>query len=210
MEFNQWLAYFIACWIISISPGAGAITSMSTGRQVGFKRGMWSILGLQLALILQIIIVAAGLGAVLVTSSLAFTAIKWFGVLYLLYLGLVQFLAKAKQELNADHSRTEISTTKLITRAFIVNISNPKAIVFFLAILPQFINTNNPLLIQYFLLTVTMVFVDVIVMMGYTGLAARILALLRTPKQQNILNKTFGSLFVAAAGFLATIHKNIN
>lgn len=210
MELNQWLAYFIACWVISISPGAGAITSMSAGRQVGFKRGIWSIVGLQLALILQILIVAAGLGAILVTSSMTFTIIKWLGVLYLLYLGVQQFLAKAKEGLTPEQEHADITNIKLVARGFVVNISNPKAIVFFLAILPQFINTNNPLAIQYFMITITMVFVDTIVMMLYTGLAARILAALRTPRQQNMLNKTFGSLFVLAASFLATIHKNTN
>ena len=87
MSWDTWLAYLVACWVISLSPGAGAIASMSSGLNFGFRRGYWNAVGLQLALILQIAIVAAGVGALLAASELAFSVIKWFGVLYLLYLG---------------------------------------------------------------------------------------------------------------------------
>ncbi len=86
MAFETWLGFFAACWIISLSPGAGAIASMSCGLQYGFWRGYWNALGLQIALVAQIAIVAAGLGAVLAASEMAFTLIKWFGVAYLVYL----------------------------------------------------------------------------------------------------------------------------
>jgi homoserine/homoserine lactone efflux protein len=95
----------------------------------------------------------------------------------------------------------------LLTRGFLVNISNPKALVFMLAILPQFIDPNAPLLTQYTIIAATMVTVDSIVMAGYTGLASRVLRALKTPKQQRRMNRTFAGLFVGAAGFLATLHK---
>ena len=71
MVFETWLAFFVACWLISLSPGAGAIASMSCGLQYGFRRGYWNAIGLQLALVLQIAIVAAGVGALLATSAMA-------------------------------------------------------------------------------------------------------------------------------------------
>src|SRR5690606_27572099 len=79
MSWEQWLGFFVAAWVISLSPGAGAVASMATGQRVGFRRGYWNIVGLQLGLILQMLIVAAGLGAVLAASDFAFQAIKWFG-----------------------------------------------------------------------------------------------------------------------------------
>jgi homoserine/homoserine lactone efflux protein len=88
-----------------------------------------------------------------------------------------------------------------------VNISNPKALVFMLAILPQFIDTHLALVPQYLTITVTMVSVDLIVMAGYTGLASKVLRLLKTPKQQRRMNRTFAGLFVSAAAFLATLHR---
>ena len=93
MSLETWLAFFAACWVISLSPGAGAIASMSCGLQYGFWRGYWNALGLQLGLALQIAIVAAGVGAILAASSTAFYAIKWFGVAYLIYLAVKQWRA---------------------------------------------------------------------------------------------------------------------
>ncbi|HCJ28972.1 MAG TPA: threonine transporter RhtB, partial [Pseudomonas sp.] len=93
MTLETWLAFFVACWVISLSPGAGAIASMSCGLQYGFWRGYWNAIGLQIALAGQIAVVAAGVGALLATSSLAFSLIKWFGVAYLLWLALKQWQA---------------------------------------------------------------------------------------------------------------------
>jgi homoserine/homoserine lactone efflux protein len=207
MSLETWLAFFAACWVISLSPGAGAIASMSSGLQYGFWRGYWNALGLQLALIVQIAIIAAGLGAVLATSTLAFTLIKWFGVAYLVYLGIKQWRALPSNMSDDSTIRPIGKPLALIARGFLVNISNPKALVFMLAILPQFIDTHLPLLPQYLTIGVTMVSVDLIVMAGYTGLASKVLRLLKTPKQQRRMNRTFAGLFVSAAAFLATLHR---
>ncbi|WP_285426537.1 MULTISPECIES: LysE family transporter [unclassified Pseudomonas] len=207
MSLETWLAFFAACWVISLSPGAGAIASMSSGLQYGFWRGYWNALGLQLALIVQIAVIAAGLGAVLATSALAFTLIKWFGVAYLVYLGVKQWRA-LPGDLSDDSAVRPIGKPlALVARGFLVNISNPKALVFMLAILPQFIDTHLSLMPQYLTIMATMVSVDLIVMAGYTGLASKVLRLLKTPKQQRRMNRTFAGLFVSAAAFLATLHR---
>ncbi len=207
MAFETWLAFLAACWVISLSPGAGAIASMSCGLRYGFWRGYWNALGLQVALVVQIGIIAAGLGAILAASELAFTLIKWFGVAYLVYLGVKQWRA-LPTEMHEDPAMRPVGKPlSLMLRGFLVNISNPKALVFMLAILPQFIDPTAPLLAQYVTIAATMVVVDLIVMAGYTGLAAKVLRLLKTPRQQRRLNRTFASLFVAAAAFIATLHR---
>lgn len=207
MALETWLAFFVACWIISLSPGAGAIASMSAGLQYGFWRGYWNALGLQVGLLLQIIIVAAGVGAILATSALAFSLIKWFGVVYLVYLAYRQWRA-LPSDLNAEASERPIGRpVTLVLRGFLVNFSNPKAIVFMLAVLPQFLNPHEPLLGQYAVMGVTMICVDLIVMAGYTGLASRVLRMLRTPRQQRLMNRSFAVLFVGAASLLATVRR---
>lgn len=82
MSFQIWLGFVLACWIISISPGAGAIASMSSGLNYGFRHGYWNALGLQLALLVQIGIVAAGVGVLFATTPWAFLGceVVWCGL----------------------------------------------------------------------------------------------------------------------------------
>ena len=207
MLLETWLAFFAACWIISLSPGAGAIASMSCGLQHGFVRGYWNALGLQLGLIMQIAVIAAGVGAILAASATAFQVIKWFGVLYLLYLAVKQWRALPTDISEEAGVRPVGKASTLVLRGFLVNVSNPKALVFMLAVLPQFIDPHAPLLAQYLTIGATMVAVDMIVMAGYTGLAAKVLRLLRTPRQQRRMNRTFAGLFVGAATLLATLRR---
>ncbi|MDQ0737501.1 MULTISPECIES: LysE family transporter [unclassified Pseudomonas] len=207
MALDTWLAFFLASWIISLSPGAGAIASMSSGLQYGFVRGYWNAIGLQLGLAMQIAVVAGGLGAILAASSTAFYAIKWFGVAYLIYLAVKQWRALPMDMTDEAAIRPIGKPMAMMFRGFLVNASNPKALVFMLAVLPQFVNPQAPLAIQYLIIGATMISVDMIVMAGYTGLASKVLRLLRSPKQQKRVNRTFAGLFVGAAGFLASLHR---
>lgn len=207
MAFDIWLAFFAACWVISLSPGAGAIASMSSGLQFGFLKGYWNVIGLQIALAVQILVVAAGVGAVLTASALAFNLIKWFGVAYLVYLAIKQWQQRPS-EIKADiHAVQRVRALTMIVKGFLINISNPKAIVFMLAVLPQFIDPQQDLVPQYGIMMVTMIAVDMIVMAGYTCLAAKVLLFLRTPRQQRILNRSFASMFVGAASLLSFVHR---
>lgn len=206
MAFDIWLAFFTACWVISLSPGAGAIASMSSGLQFGFLRGYWNVIGLQLALAVQILIVAAGVGAVLTASALAFNLIKWFGVAYLVYLAIKQW-QQQPSTITTEQQQPQVDPLAMIVKGFLVNISNPKAIVFMLAVLPQFIDPAQALIPQYGIMMLTMIAVDMIVMAGYTCLAVKVLLFLRTPRQQRILNRSFASLFLGAASLLSFVHR---
>lgn len=206
MSYQIWIAYMLACWVISVSPGAGAIASMSSGLNYGFKHGYWNAIGLQLALLVQIAIVAAGAGVLFATTPWAFLIVKWFGVVYLLYLAYLQWTAPTESiEIQQDLSNK--SRSKLILHGFLVNMSNPKAIVFLLAVLPQFLDLSKPQWIQYVIMAATMISIDLIVMAGYTGLAAKVLRLLKSPKQQKYLNRTFAVLFACAASLLSLMHQ---
>ena len=95
MQWDLWLAFVGAALAISVSPGAGAIQSMATGLTHGLRRGAWSVAGLQIGLMTQLAVVAVGLGAAVAKSVLAFTVIKWIGVLYLIYLAVRQWRTTA-------------------------------------------------------------------------------------------------------------------
>lgn len=207
MSYQVWLAYMIACWVISISPGAGAIASMSSGLNYGFRHGYWNAIGLQLALLLQIAIVAAGAGVLFATTEWAFLAVKWFGVGYLLYLAYLQWSAPVQMLEISLQQQPQKSAVALVWHGFLVNISNPKAIVFLLAVLPQFLDLTKPQWPQYVIMAATMISIDLIVMAGYTGLAARVLRLLKSPSQQRLVNRSFGILFAVAAALLSMVHQ---
>ncbi|MBF4520814.1 LysE family transporter [Acinetobacter towneri] len=206
MSYQVWIAFMLACWVISVSPGAGAIASMSSGLNYGFRHGYWNAIGLQLALLLQIAIVAAGAGVLFATTPWAFLIVKWFGVAYLLYLAYLQWAAPA-QSIEIQHELTRKSAGKLVMYGFLVNMSNPKAIVFLLAVLPQFLDLSKPQWIQYLIMAATMISIDLIVMAGYTGLAAKVLRLLRSPRQQKMMNRTFATLFAGAGFLLSLVHQ---
>ena len=95
MSLETWLAFFVASWLISLSPGAGAISCMAAGMRYGYARAFWNIVGLQFGILFVLLIVALGLGAIIAASTTLFTAIKWLGAAYLVYLGVMQWRAPA-------------------------------------------------------------------------------------------------------------------
>ena len=211
MELHIWIPFFFASVAISLSPGPGAFAAMSAGLSHGFARGHVISYGLLLGVWTQTLVVGAGLGALLATSALAFTVVKWVGAVYLVYLGVRQWRAPAVPlALATDGQGSEggvglapPSRAALVLRGWGVNALNPKGTVFLLAVLPQFIDATRPLVAQYLTIAATFGVVENIVMCGYVALAAKVLGTLRSPRQIRFLNRTFGSLFVAAGAALA-------
>jgi homoserine/homoserine lactone efflux protein len=206
MSLDTWLAFFVASWLISASPGAGAVSCMAVGMRHGYARGVWNILGLQLGILFVLAVVAAGLGALLATSSLAFALVKWLGVAYLVWLGIAQWRAPVVAP-GGEAADADVSRSGLVLRGFLVNATNPKSIIFMLAVLPQFIDAGRPQLPQYLLCGATIFFTDLVVMSGYTLFAARALRVLRDPRHLRAIQRTFGALFVAAGAALATFRR---
>jgi len=207
MAWQVWLAFFGAAIAIAVSPGAGAIQSMATGLTHGVRRGYWSILGLEIGLMLQLSLVAAGLGAVVTNSILAFNIIKWIGVAYLFYLAVRQWRT-ATVDLREQVGRAmDGGRLSLVVRGFLVNATNPKGLVFFLAVLPQFVVPASPLLPQYLAIGVKMVAVDLVVMGLYTALSVRLLTWMQTPRKQTVVNRVFSGLFATAAVILSLVRR---
>lgn len=205
MSTETWIALFVAGWLISLSPGPGAISCMAAGMRCGYRGGLWNIFGLQLGIVLLVAIVAVGLGAVLAASALAFAAVKWAGVAYLIWLGIQQWraepLALEPQQDSAQRPG------ELLLRGFLINASNPKGIVFMAAVLPQFIDPAAPQWPQYATAAATLVVIDLVVMSGYTLLAARLLGALRNPIHVRRTRRLFGAGFVGAGVLLAGFHR---
>jgi homoserine/homoserine lactone efflux protein len=203
MELSTWLAFFAACWAISISPGAGAVAAMSAGLNHGFRRGYFTTFGLILGIWTQVLVVGVGLGALVAASSTAFSVVKWAGVAYLVYLGIQQWRAPARPLAALSDDGVLVSRRSMVYRGWMINAINPKGTVFLLAVVPQFMNLTQPLLPQYIVIGATLGFTDLVVMAGYTVLAARVLGALRSPAYMRALNRVFGSFFVVAGLLLA-------
>ncbi len=203
MELSTWLTFFAASWAISISPGPGAIAAMSAGLNHGFRYGYVTIFGLILGIWTQLAVVGVGLGALMATSGMAFTVVKWLGVGYLVWLGIAQWRAPARPMVAASDAGEVVTQRALILKAWMINVVNPKGTVFLLAVVPQFISLTQPLLPQYLIIGATLAFTDMVVMTGYTALAAKVLGALKEPAHIRAMNRVFGSLFVLAGTLLA-------
>ncbi|HEX5128351.1 MAG TPA: LysE family transporter [Usitatibacter sp.] len=206
MDLGAWVTYLLATIVLSVSPGPGAFASMSSGLHHGFRLGIWNGIGMQLANVVLMAVVALGLGAILLASETLFEAVKWVGVAYLVYLGIVTWRAPART-FEEDRDDEETTARGIFMRGFWVNLTNPKGIIFFAAILPQFVDTARPQFLQYAILALTTFVVDVIVMGGYTAAAARVLGAMRDPAKLRWVNRGLGGAFVAAGAALATFRR---
>lgn len=200
MSWNMWLAFLAAAVVIAVSPGPGAVLSMATGLRHGYAVALRAILGLQTALLIQLAIVVLGLGAVLAASATAFLIVKIAGAGYLIWLGVRKW--RAPVELLDDGTAAR-DTRGVYLQGVLVNLTNPKAIVFMVALVPQFIDPQLPQWPQFLIIATTMVGTDMLVMSCYALLAGRCRRWLRSPRMMKAQNRVFGGMFVAAGSLLA-------
>ena len=201
MLLSLWLGFLLAAILIAVSPGPGAAVAMSCGMRYGYAASLRSIFGLESALLIQLAIVAVGLGALLTASALAFDIVKFCGAAYLVWLG-IQKWRTAPQEL--QDAKPPMSSNALFVEGLLVNLANPKAIVFIAALTPQFIDPTRPQWLQFLIIAATMCTVDIVVMSGYALLATRLRHWLHDPKTLKAQNRFFGGVFVGAGLLLAS------
>ena len=212
MEFNVWLAFFAASWVIAVSPGSGAVLSMSHGLAYGVRQTSATILGLQLGLSVILLIAGVGVGALLLASASAFTVVKVVGAAYLLYLGVKQWRAPVEGPTPAHgeglvkHAGLPTVRERVLT-GFMTNVTNPKGIVFMVAVLPQFIDPQKPLWLQLVLLLLTSIGVDLVVMHSYAFLGARAQRWLATAKARRTQNRVFGGVLMAMGTSLLMVRR---
>ncbi|MCK9687712.1 LysE family transporter [Scleromatobacter humisilvae] len=208
MTLTTWITFFLACWAISLSPGPGAVAAMTAGLNHGFRRGYFMVLGLVLGIWTQVVIVAAGLGAVIAASNTVFTVLKFCGAAYLVWIGVSQWRASDKPMVAESRDAPVLSRGQLILRGWAINATNPKAAVFMLAVVTNFIDPARPLLPQYVVIALSLSFTDLVVMAGYVALASRVLRALNEPHHVRIMNRCFGGMFVVAGTLLATFRRS--
>ena len=209
MALHLWLAYFAAAWLIALSPGSGAVLSMSHGLNYGVRQTTATIFGLQLGLAFIFLVAGAGVGALLMASANAFMVVKWLGAAYLVWLGLRQWRAPlgALSDDGALAPGPTPTVRQRVALGLFTNATNPKGIVFMVAVLPQFITPARPLAPQLAILLATTVVVDLIVMHGYAFLASRLRQWLRTVRARRNQNRVFGGVLMAMGASLLLIDR---
>ena len=209
MSWHVWLAYFAAAWLIALSPGSGAVLSMSHGLSYGVRQTTATIVGLQLGLAFILIVAGAGVGALLVTSATAFTVVKVLGAASLLWLGWRQW--RTPLGLPGDDGGTPaappLSVRRRVALGLFTNATNPKGIVFMVAVLPQFIHPQQPLVPQLAILLVTTLAVDFVVMHGYAALASRLRGWLKSARARRTQNRVFGGVLMAMGASLLMVDR---
>jgi homoserine/homoserine lactone efflux protein len=214
MTFSTWLTFFVAGCIIAISPGSGAVLSMSHGLSYGVRKTSGTILGLQAGLLLVLAIAGAGVGSLLMASEFAFRIVKTVGALYLIYLGFSQFVAKVDAKQNADILAAQRGTVPTLRKrfltGFLTNATNPKGIIFMVAVLPQFITHQAPLLPQLLILGATMCSIDLVVMHSYAFAASSMQRFFRDQRMVQRQNRFFGSVLMAVGTALFFVKRSAN
>jgi homoserine/homoserine lactone efflux protein len=204
MSFATWITFVIAGSLIAISPGSGAVLSMAHGLAYGVRKASGTILGLQFGLLLVFAIAGAGVGSLLLASELAFNVVKTVGALYLIYLGLSQWRSVPEVASGESAAPQQLAPPlgRRVLTGFLTNATNPKGIIFMVAVLPQFISQASPLLPQLAILGVTMLTIDTIVMHGYALLASSMQRFFRDARAVRKQNRFFGGVLMLVGGAL--------
>ncbi|WP_426106811.1 LysE family transporter [Massilia sp. TSP1-1-2] len=210
MLLSTWITFVIAGAIIAVSPGSGAVLSMAHGLAYGVRKASATVLGLQLGLLLVFTIAGAGVGSLLLASEVAFNIVKTVGALYLIYLGVNQWRAKAAATADSDAPEAHPSLRRRVATGFLTNATNPKGIIFMVAVLPQFISRGAPLLPQLLILGATMVTIDTIVMHGYAFLASSMQRYFRDAGAVKKQNRFFGGILVLMGSALFFVKRGAN
>jgi homoserine/homoserine lactone efflux protein len=201
MDMHVWLAYVVTAIVFSLAPGSGTVNSISNGLSYGTRRSLAAIAGLQVGLAIHIMLVGAGIGALVAQSAFAFSVIKWVGAAYLIWLGIQKW--RDCSSIATAEAGAHLSSMNLMRKAILINLTNPKSIVFLVALFPQFIDPAKDQLTQLMVLGVTTVFIDAVVMLGYTSLASQMGRFIRSDKIMSKINKVFGSMFMGCGALLA-------
>lgn len=203
MHPDTWLLYLFTIVLIGISPGPIAMLSMSHGIHFGKIRSIATGLGSVSAALILMMASAAGLGAVISASDYGFTLLKWCGAAYLVFLGIKLLLTKSHAApIEVSQLKGKGTPKQLYKQAFLVGISNPKDLLFFAALFPQFIDISAPQVPQLTLLALTWAVVDFGFVMIYASMANVLAPTLRASNKLHWFDRTSGGVFLTLAVIL--------
>ncbi|MCZ4280825.1 LysE family translocator [Kiloniella laminariae] len=199
-DLNHWLIFLAAATALNLSPGPDSIYILSNTIAHGKRIGFAATSGIASGAMVHILAAAFGLSAVLATSALAFTLVKWVGAAYLCYLGIQMLLSRSNSlELGNQTPSKTMTPLSAYRQGIMVNILNPKVAIFFTAFLPQFIDIEfGYVTFQFLLLGLIVNLLGVAIELCYVlGADKMTLALRRHPRVGVWLDRLLGSILVA-------------
>lgn len=208
MELQIWIYYLIAILILTASPGPSVLLCVTKSVTQGFNIAVYTAIGSLFATLGIMTLSFTGLGLIISSSDFIFSIIKYTGAIYLIYLGYKTFTSKEEnyhfEKNNETNKKDKLSS---FIKGFIVGASNPKAIIFFTALFPQFINSNNPLLLQYIIFVSTFVVLELSWLLLYSYLGHKSSHWFLEKGRAKFFNKITGGVFMGAGILLSTTNK---
>ena len=199
MALHTWLIYLVAAVGLSLTPGPNSLLVLTHGALHGHRRTLFTVFGGAIGFIALIALSMLGIGAVLKASAPALTVLKLFGGVYLVWLGIQVWRAPAIH-LRADASNVKTRGVELFRQGLLAAVTNPKALLFYGAFLPQFIDPARDLLGQFVVMATTFAAVEFVVEYFLARLAHRIRPLLERAGKS--FNRVCGGIFVAMGAVL--------
>jgi threonine/homoserine/homoserine lactone efflux protein len=201
MTFEAWAAFAAATAVLLVIPGPTILLVMSYALGQGWRTAFPMAVGVALGDFTAMTLSMLGVGALLAASATVFTALKWVGAAYLIYLGVKLF--RAGGSLDAKPREDAVSSWKMLGHAWLVTALNPKSITFFVAFLPQFLDAKGNFWTQMLIFEATFITLAFANAMGYALIASRARSVVSNPRAIAAFNKTGGTLLVGAG--IATV-----
>ncbi|MDO7086003.1 LysE family translocator [Pseudocolwellia sp. AS88] len=199
------IIFFMTTLVVVLSPGPAALAVTAEAASNGFKKSTLVILGIASANVVFFILSATGIITLIIASQTLFLIIKWIGVAYLLYLGFTAVFSQSGP-LSIQTSKNKPSKTyKIFMRGFVLEISNPKALLYFSALLPQFVDINAPVVPQLIILCLITMILDLVCysLYGYLGFKSR--GKFIKPIIIKLINRSAGTMLIFAGLKMATV-----
>jgi homoserine/homoserine lactone efflux protein len=198
MTLTTWWIFVCTETVLCLMPGPAVMFILSTALKAGARKSIASNLGILSANAVYFAVSATGIGALLLSSKL-FLAVKWIGAAYLVILGLRLLLERDHAVEGPETAFADYKSHHLFFNGFTLQMSNPKAILFFSALLPQFLNPHASVVPQIMILGATSVVIEFSILLGY-GIAGSAI----TPRYARWTNRVAGGLLIGAGAGLAT------
>lgn len=208
MDLTIWLSFVGTVLILTLTPGPSVLLATANSMKYGKAKTLGTITGDLSANLCQIILASAGLATIVVSSGELFQMIKWCGVAYIIYMGISKILSKKQLALSSE-KKTERNFFKLYIEGFLMSAANPKAIVFFAALFPLFLNQAEPIIPQIAILAVTFLVLDGLSLFLYVLFAARLKSYLENQEKVHLQNKIVGGLLILS-GIMLSMVKRVN